>query len=219
MDMDIIITAIIAAILLGRLWMVLGRRNDGEIQRPNPFASLIPKDSDDETFAAKKAEDAKIFLPPVFKHSPASVAGGLEQIKARDNTFDEKTFLKIVGANFTKIIDAFAKGDIEVLSPLLMPDVLALFQKAIANRKANNQIAESQVIRIKEAETIAARLEGDKAFLTVKFFSDQENILRDDKGNIIGGELGKSEEIVDSWVFVRDVTKPDAPWLLAQTGV
>ena len=39
----------------------------------------------------------------------------------------------------------------------------------------------------------------------------------DGSGTVIGGELGKVEEVTDLWVFARDTTSTDPNWLLVET--
>lgn len=219
MDIDTIILAVIAVLLFARLWTVLGRRNDEDKLRPNPFlAPLFPAQN-------KKEQDPKKEpvreLPPLlqsFKAPPTSLAGGLEQIKHRDPAFDEKQFLQTAKLHFTLIVEDFAKGDLTQITSLLAPAVAAHFQTALEARNKAGQKAESKIISIKEADTDAARLDGDQARITVRFVSIQENILRDANGQVIGGAPGKREEVTDLWTFTRDMVVADANWLLAETG-
>jgi predicted lipid-binding transport protein (Tim44 family) len=219
MDYDIIIYAVIAAVLLGRLWFVFGRRNDEDRQRPNPFiAPLVqPQDNADKSGPTGLPSRPPI-VPQLFKAAPASLAGGLEQIKARDAAFDEKQFLQEAKLTFTKVVEDFAKGDMTNITPLLSPPVLAHFQTALEARRNAGQVMESKINAIKDVETTAARIDGDQAFISVRFVSNQENVLRDNNNQVIGGEDGKVEEITDLWTFARDMATKDAPWLLVQTG-
>src|SRR5262249_16577324 len=98
-SIDIIIYAVIAAILLARLWVVFGRRNDEDTQRPNPFATPAPqpRKNEDEKFDAAAATPA--FKPILV--APNSLAGALDQIKTLDQTFDEKQFLQNAKSSFS----------------------------------------------------------------------------------------------------------------------
>ena len=52
MSMDILIYAVLAIIILARLWMVFGRRNEEDRERPNPFITpSAPPTIDDDAFA------------------------------------------------------------------------------------------------------------------------------------------------------------------------
>lgn len=212
---DIVICAVIAVLLFARLWSIFGRRNDEDRQRSNPFASsFLPVPKSNETPDDKARQPA-----PLFKLAPASLAGGLEQIKARLPDFEEKQFLREAKANFALIVESFAKNDMGRIARYLTPEVADHFQKALEARKASGQTAESKIIEIKEAETSSVWLEGDKAFIAVHFVSIQENILRDESGQVIGGGIGQFEEVTDRWTFTCDFSSSAKEWLLAETGV
>lgn len=222
MSLDIIIYAVIAVVLLARLWAVLGRRNDEDQQRPNPFITPPPPPSNeaDATLVPgriRTGETSPMLLQP-FKSAPTSLAGGLEQIKALDASFDEKQFLQGARQAFTMIVEDFAKADMARITRLLGPTVLGHFQNAIEARRKAGQTMESKIIRIKDAETAAAKVDGTQAAMIVRFVSEQENALRDSGGQVIGGEAGKVEEITDLWTFARDTKSLDPNWILVETG-
>ncbi|MDE2029320.1 MAG: Tim44 domain-containing protein [Alphaproteobacteria bacterium] len=231
-DIDIVVYAVIAVLLLGRLWVLLGRRDEDEPRQPNPFAQPpeakkpAPKQDDsDAPFAGGNTQtqdaDAEHALPlsPLLHPElpPASLAGGLAQVKAVDASFDEKQFLQNARATFTAIVTAYATGDMDGVAPLLSPALLSHFRQAAGARRAAGQTAQTRVLNIKEAEAVAARAEGSQAYVIVKFVSDQENILRDAHGTVIGGGEGKTEEVTDTWAFSRDASQPDSQWVVVET--
>src|SRR3984885_484 len=159
MSLDIILYVIIAVVLLARLWSVLGRRNDDEQQRPNPFVMPAPQDSAKSALPVDAAGSVKTPALPVFRSAPDSLAGGLEQIKALDPSFDEKTFLQGARNAFTMIVEDFAKGDLDRIGRLLGPGVLPRFQQAIEARRKASQTMETKITRFKDVETAAAHVE------------------------------------------------------------
>jgi predicted lipid-binding transport protein (Tim44 family) len=217
MDLDTLLYAIIAVVLLGRLWSVFGRRNNDEQQRPNPFVMPAPKPQDDNSSVIPPGmTDIPMLLPP-FQAAPASLAGGLQQIGTLDPAFDEKTFLQGARGAFKMIVEDFAKGDLGRIAQLLGPNVLPRFQEAIEARRKSGQTMESRVTAIREAETTAARVEDTRAIITVRFVSEQENALRDSGGKVIGGAAGKIEEVTDLWTFARDTKSSNPNWILIET--
>ncbi len=218
MGFDIIIYAFIAVVLLARLWTVLGRRNDSDTQRPNPFIAPPPKDETAPVPERIRSGEAPPVVLPAFKAAPASLAGGVEQIKALDPSFDEKQFLQGARQAFAMIVEDFAKADMSRITRLLGPNVLPHFLNAIEARRAAGQTMESKVVSIRDAETAAAKVDGTKAILTIRFVSEQENALRDSGGQVIGGEAGRVEEITDLWTFARDTKSSDPNWILVETG-
>ena len=207
--LDIIVYAVVAVLLLARLWMVFGRRNDED--RPpsvNPFAAPPAREDED----APRARAAQSFAP--IKVAPASLLGGLEQVKGVAPDFDEKVFLQAVRQDFTQIVGDFAKGDLSASASLLAPAVRAHFEAAIAARQKAGETLENKIARIKDAEVTEARVEDGRAFITVRIDSEQENILRDASGGVVSG-AGQLEEIIDIWVFSREAKA--AGWVLAET--
>jgi predicted lipid-binding transport protein (Tim44 family) len=217
MDLDIVIYAVIAALVLARLWSLFGRRNDDEPQRPNPFLTPAPR-ADDEAKAPEQR--AKLLLSSVLKPSlppPTSLAGALETTRQLDPSFDEKQFLQGARSAFTTIVEDFAKGDMSRIGRLLGPQVLPHFENALAARRKAAQTLESKIIRFKDVEISAARMDDTRSFLTVRYISDQQNILRDSSGTPIGGAEGQVEEITDFWTFSREMKSSDPNWILVET--
>ncbi len=210
--LDIIIYAVIAVLLLARLWAVFGRRNDEDKERPNPF--VAPPPADDEVMVRPRAKEASA-LPLPQGSAPASLAGGLEQIARLDPDFDEKKFLSDARAIFAAVVGGFSNGDLSACRRMLGPGVLPHFEAAIAARaKAGEKLA-GRIARIREAEVAAARVEGSRAVLAVRFLSEQENVLSDASGKVISGTPGRSEEIADHWVFARAAKGGD--WQVIET--
>ena len=207
-DIDILVYALIAAVLLGRLWAILGSRSEDETQRANPFVAPQLNTQEAPSVALRMAP------PPL---PPASLEGALAQVKAVDSAFNEKSFLQNARTIFSAVVPAYAAGNLDSVALYLSPALLMHFRQAAQARTADGQTAQTRIARIQEAEVIGARAEGTQAYVTVRFMSNQENILRDRHGTIIGGAEGKIEEVTDIWVFSRSAQPPEAQWLVVET--
>jgi predicted lipid-binding transport protein (Tim44 family) len=223
MSPDIILYAIIAVILLARLWSLFGQRNDADQQRSNPFAMPAPAKRDDRpapytapTNAAPQLEGAVRQVLP-FVLPPTSLAGGLEQVQTIYPAFDEKQFLQNARVTFTQVVEAFAKGDLAGIEKHLGSSVLAQFKAAIDARRIAKQTLECRIVAIPEVEVTAARIDGKKAFLTTRIISEQITALRDAGGAIMGGDETQREQITDIWIFMRDASTTEANWTLIET--
>ncbi len=219
MDFDILIYAVIAVVVLARLWSVFGQRNDGDEPRPNPFAAPpAPAAKDKDAAAPTGAEESDEPLRlPAFRAAPASLAGGLEHIRMCDPSFDEKRFLEGARTAFRIVVEDFGKGDLSRSARFLASRVYANFQAAIEARRAEGHVLEARIARLREAECVAARIEGTQAQITVQFVSEQENIVRDAGGRVVSGVEGTTEEITDLWIFARDLKSADPNWQLVET--
>jgi predicted lipid-binding transport protein (Tim44 family) len=214
MHIDILIYAVVALVLLSRLWSMFGQKDDGDgppVNRPNPFAT-----KENTPIAINGASAVE---PPILRvaAAPESLAGGIEQIRKLDGSFDEKKFLQGARAAFTMIVEEFGRGDLARSATLLGGQVLSNFQAAITERRNQGHVLESKVARIRDADVMAVKMEASTAFLTVRFISEQENILRDQMGKVVTGQLGALEEITDLWIFSRDLKSTDPNWRLVET--
>ncbi len=207
---EIIFFAMIAAFLVYRLRSVLGRRTGEEEQRPNPF--LSPSRSDNAPLTPQVVP-METFSPD----EPMSLATALAQIHAADPTFDEKAFIQGARGAFQMIVEAFAKGDAATLRPLLSDDVYDSFVKAIRARESVGETLETSIDRMRETDVTEARLDGGNALLTVTFVSNQINVVRDAKGEIIDGDPKKPVEVVDVWTFSRNTRSQSPNWTLVDT--
>lgn len=217
--LDILIFAAVAVFVFVRLWSVLGRREDGQPQRPNPFASSTSSPSDEDDFILLPDRTKPFDSSAITEqgHALTSLAGTLDQIKALDAKFDEKVFLQGAKAAFTTILAGFAGNDLSKIAKWLAPDVLESFQSAIDARQSAGQSLDNKLVRIADTEISAARLDGTRAHLTVAFVSHQINVVRDPGGDIVSGAPDKEEEVHDVWVFARDMKSPNPNWTLIET--
>lgn len=231
--LDIILFAAIAAFFVLRLRNVLGKRT-GHQKPPGPGYDPFGKrrgqatDEDkviplpDRTRPGKDteagAEEAGEEIPAFAGAAAAgTLDAGLTQIRLADKTFDQDEFLAGARAAFEMVVAAFASGDTGVLRPLLANDVYEDFAGAIAARQKAGQVLETTLVGIKEAAVIEAEMQGRTAFVTVKFVSEQVNVLRDKDGTIVEGDPGQVTAITDLWTFARNTRSRDPNWTLVAT--
>ncbi len=212
---EILIFAMIAAFLVYRLRSVLGRRTGEERQRPNPFTAR-PNNQPDNVVAMPNRERPLPNAAP-SPDEPVSLATALEQIKAADPSFDEKYFLQGARGAFQMIVEAFAKGDTATLRPLLSDEVYDNFARAVRERQAAGETLETRIETITDADVVEARMDGRTALVTVKFVSEQMNVVRNSAGAVVDGDPNAVVEAVDVWTFARNTRASDPNWALVET--
>lgn len=218
---DIIFFALVAGFIILRLRSVLGKRTGNE-RRRDPFAK--PPAPADAQRNADRSGDV-VALPrreveAALTGGPAgSLGGALTQIKLADPSFDDAKFEEGARAAFDYIVGAFAAGERAKLKPLLSEEVYANFDQAIAAREQAGHKAETSLVRIKSADIVEARMEGQSAFLTVKYVSEQINVTRDAEGNVVDGNPDRIAEATDLWTFARNTRSSDPNWTLVRTDV
>lgn len=213
---DIILFAILALFLIYRLGSVLGRRQDDQKHRSDPFGvSPETQDSTDDNVVAM--------------HGPADSAGetaesmdpleaGLAQIKSVERAFREREFVKGARGAFEMVVEAFAKGDGKVLKSLLDGPVYENFASAIREREKAGHTLETTLVGIDESEIISAELQDRNAVITVKFVTGQVNATRDASGEIVDGDPNNVVQVTDIWTFGRDTRSSNPNWVLIATG-
>lgn len=225
MPADLIIYAIVAVGLI--LWLrgVLGTRHGEERQRPNPFG-----ENSDDAPGVKTLKLNDMPVPPEQKLAALTQGQGppgrvenktaenalLDMIRA-DKTFDPKTFLHNAQDAFAIVTEAFGEGDLATLKDLLAPNVYAGFERAIEERKARGETQRIEIQAVRQADVIAAKLDGKQASITVKFKADEVSVRKDSFGNVIAGHPEKSGEIRDIWTFSRDLPGRDPRWMVSET--
>jgi predicted lipid-binding transport protein (Tim44 family) len=116
------------------------------------------------------------------------------------------------------IVSAFSQGDSKTLRPLLSNDVYDDFSGAIKAREERDETLESTLVGISEADIIEAELQGKTAFVTVKFVTEQINIMRDAQGEAVDGDSAGVSTVTDIWTFARNTRSRDPNWTLVATG-
>jgi predicted lipid-binding transport protein (Tim44 family) len=219
--LDIIFFALIAAFLVLRLRSVLGRR-DGHAGKPrDPFNLQRGQEADNENVVQLPDREKNGAFEEMLEADAEAddpLTTGLMQIRRADRSFDPEEFLVGARTAFEMIVSAFAAGDKESLEAMLSPDVYGNFADEIDKRAAAGESLETVISAIRASEMVEAYMEGRMATITVKFVSDQTNLVRDASGKITSGDPREAEEVTDFWTFARDIRARDPNWTLVATG-
>lgn len=226
---DIILIALVAIFLILRLRSVLGKRTGSE--RPparDPFTPPSPPSA--QPREASSGNDNVVPLPTANSppRSPSQPNGiratvmpaatsGIAAIKAADPAFDAMDFAGGARAAFTTIVEAFARGDAGPLRALLDPPTLASFEAAIRGRNERREKMECTLIGFEASDIAAAEMDGTHAQLTVRFVTEQINVLRNAEGLVADGNPNEVQKVIDLWTFRRDTKSSDPNWVLVKT--
>lgn len=230
---DIILIGLVAVFLILRLRSVLGKRTGNE-QPParDPFTPPAPPPP--RVGDAPQGNDNVVPLPTANapaprQSSPTSGPGGIRAtvlptatagvaaIRAADPSFEPIGFTGGARAAFTAIVEAFARGDTEMLKPLLDSTTYASFESAIRGRIERKEKAETTLIGFEASDVAGADMEGTNAVVTVRFVSEQINVVRNADSQIVDGNPNEVQKVVDLWTFRRDTTSGDPNWQLVKT--
>ena len=208
----------VAAVLVLRLRSVLGRRTGHERPPTDPY-SAKPKaeqaDNNDRVVALPKRGEPRKPADQAAASDP--LEAGLTQIRIADNNFDPDQFAQGAKAAFEMIVTSYASGDRETLRPLLSDEVYENFGRAIDERAADKHTLETTLVAVRSSDILEASMDGRVAFLTVKFVTEQINVTRDDKGEVVDGDTSHVATVTDIWTFARNTRSRNPNWTLVAT--
>ena len=226
MDFTTLVFMGLAAIVIWRLWAVLGTRTGQEQIPPSRFTRrpdpLPESPTDTGTILNHPAHLPDEDEGPVDRWKgiaapDSEVARGLTAIAAADPTFDAKEFLEGARGAYEMIVTAFAKGERPILRDLLSRDVFEGFAAAIADREKRGETVEMTFVSIDKAVIEDAQLRGSSAQITVRFQSKLISATRDAQGNVTDGSAERVVDMIDIWTFARETGTRDPNWKLIAT--
>lgn len=204
--MEILFFAVVAALVLGRLYQVLGQKRGAE-PPPNRGAHLrtvvdnvTPMDKPDADADAGEAEAAGI-PSPVKAAYDGPGAAGVAAIASADRSFDPDAFIEGARQAYAMIVTAYGAGDEGALKPLVDQDVFDVYKTAMEQRRIENA-AKIDVVRLSEAKIVEAELDGKIARIDVAFSAD-----------LAEGKEGL-RAVDEIWTFERAIDSRSPIWLL-----
>lgn len=209
---EIIVLAIVAGFLILRLRSVLGKRHGQERPRYEDADRYVGAERDDAPsnvtpFPGPGAIDAEQPIAP----------GPAGKVQAIDPSFDEQEFLGGAREAFRMILSAYAGGDRDTLRALAGKEVYDALEGAISDRESRDETLDATLIGIQSAALDDVEIQGSIGRVTVRFESEQTNVVRNAEGQPIDGAPNQVETIVDLWTFERDLAGSDPNWRLTET--
>ena len=237
---DIILIGLVAVFLILRLRSVLGKRTGNE--RPparDPFTppappTATPRVGDRGDAPANQGNDNVVPLPtanapaPRPRSRPAARAASAPP-SCRPPRPASRPFAPPIPASSPSASPPARappsppssrpspRATRRSLRPLLDGPTFSSFEAAIRGRVERKEKAETTLIGFEASDVAAAELQGSNASVTVRFVSEQINVLRNADGQIIDGNPNEVQKVIDLWTFRRDTKSSDPNWLLVKT--
>lgn len=119
---------------------------------------------------------------------------------------------------FEVIFEAYAEGDRETLRELLSPKICKAFCMAIDDRESRGEKLEGILVRFVRVDitNVATRGSDGEVLITVKFVTEQSNVLKSRSGTVIEGDSNFVQKRTDQWVFARKKDSGSATWFLQE---
>lgn len=218
--LDIIILAVAVVLIFAKLRSILGMTPPAEHK-----VRLIRESSEKlynilmkEAAAQNKLKVEDSAPQELIPQEDESSLSDLEKTLRKIPDFDRKRFVSAAQNAFQIITEAFNKGDIETLEMLVNKNILKKFREVIEYRQKENITAETDFICFDRTDIIRAEITAKGiARLGVEFVSQQVNVLRNAKEQVIEGDENYIQNITDVWTFERALTSTAPNWLLVST--
>ena len=185
---DIILLAMIAGFIFLRLRGILGKRTG---------------------FSEKLSTDFK------QEFQKETIKKNLE-----NQTFDDSAKLEFLnGAKeaYEIIVTSFAKGDKNILKPLLHKKIYQNFSDAIDNRKKENIKSELTFVGVKSAKIKNFEKKDNIYTFTVDFVSEIITCKKDKNNKVIEGNPDIIKIVNDIWKFSKNMWSNNPNWYLVET--
>jgi len=202
LQFQIILFAVIAAVVLFQLYNVLGKKVG---RQPEEDARARPRPPGGGDPASVPAAASG---PALDAQTLAAVAG----LKARDPNFDPARFMDGARQAHETIVRGYAEGDREALTPLLTPAVMTSFEAGMADREARGEQERVEFPHPPRADLELATVQGDKAVARVRFLSE----LRQTISAGTGEPRVEERRTAEIWTFERPLNASDPNWVLAR---
>jgi predicted lipid-binding transport protein (Tim44 family) len=214
--LGILLIAMVAGIILFRLYTVLGRRTGNERESRDPLRRVggpVPAETSDKVVALADRTQARAEA----NVNPAA-SQGLLQIGQVDRTFETAHFLDGARHAYEIIVTAFAARDRAALRPLLSDEVYAAFDSVMRGHEDRKETVSYSFVGFKNTQVTHAELKGQMAEITVEFASQFISAVSDANGAVVEGDAKAVRDVVDVWTFARDVNTSDPNWHLVATS-
>ena len=187
---DIILLAMIAGFIFLRLRGILGKRTGFDGKLSTGFKQEIQKKTINKNFENQTFDDSA-----------------------------KQEFLNGAKSAYEIIVTSFAKGDKNVLKPLLNKEMYQNFSDEIDYRKKENLKSELTFVGVKSAEIKNFEKKDNIYIFTVNFVSEIITCKRNKDNKIVEGDPEEIKTVTDVWKFSKNMWSTNPNWYVVDTQV
>jgi predicted lipid-binding transport protein (Tim44 family) len=203
--LELLFFAVVAVVVLGRLYQVLGRKTGAEPPPPGqrgmqkaPAGPARRDMADDRPLGDDEdGDDVRAAPAPETSSVP-----GVAAVQAADPSFSPSGFMAGARMAYEMIVTAYAEGDRDQLRALLNPVVFEAYDQSITARAASGEAA-PELVRLISADLAGAEIDGRMAEVTVAY--------RAELAHGVNGIRVTNER----WTFEREIGSRDPNWRLS----
>ena len=208
--METLFFAIVAILVLGRLYQVLGQNHDAPTKLNDNFANdqIAPNGgafglntAENNTNISNSFEANFTNSEDFLKAQWGDLAPQIIELKKLEPSFDAMKFKETSALAYDAIISAFGKGDKKTLQELVGPNVFAAFNSAMDERSAQGR-GEIDVVKLSEAKILSIEINDKIAQIDVEFKATLSSV----------GEVQRTTDEI--WTFERKLGSRSPVWIL-----
>ena len=185
---DIILLAMIAGFIFLRLRGILGKRTGFSEKLSTDFKQEIQKETTNKNLENQTFDDSA-----------------------------KQEFLNGAKVAYETIVTSFAKGDKNILKPLLNKEIYKNFSDEIDNRKKENIKSELTFVGVKSAKIKNFEKKDNIYTFTVDFVSEIITCKKDKNNKVIEGNPDIIKTVNDIWKFSKNMWSNNPNWYLVET--
>ena len=213
----ILLIAMVAGVILFRLYSVLGRRTGHERPPQERYGLKRTQNGNNNGGNNVVALPDRTARAETLDKPGDPLARGLLDIKLADRSFENDHFLDGAKQAYEMVVTAFAKADRATLHSLLSDEVFAAFDGVIRDREAKKETVEFTFIGFRAASISHAALKRRTAEITVNFAAQYISATKDAEDQVVDGDPKAVRAVNDVWTFTRDVRSSDPNWTIVAT--
>ncbi|MDI9409462.1 MAG: Tim44/TimA family putative adaptor protein [Candidatus Pacebacteria bacterium] len=169
-----IIAALVAVLVLFKLYSVLGKRTGNERPRSMGAGKSFMK-AQSMPMITPMPSARPIMMTDVSDDYPKSLTAQIRQLTELDSNFNERDFLNGARNAFKTIVEAFNRGDISAIESWISPDIKQSLSQSLPRSSSKVRIveAESGLKQIDEIEIMQIQIKAERVLITVLIRSHQ----------------------------------------------
>lgn len=201
---DLIFLAILAGIIIYRLYSFLGADIGANLKKENLTEKIVTTEEVEESLPEK-----------IEANIDNTLKDSLNLIIAKEPSFSLPIFLNKAEKVFEFILEKLSEQNIEELRPIVSKKVFEKFNQYTQDLKSKNLFTKITLISISEKKIEDIIIKNDKASITIYFSSHQISSHQDIHGNKTK-EKNLVEKKEDTWVFSKKLGDGSNIWILEQ---
>lgn len=199
------------------LYGILGKESEEDERMRENFHDQLNSVTDESRTVKNDKESVCIISDDLVDYSyNDQIVNSLFDMQSKIPNFDLIDFASKSKQVFEVTFNAYVEFDKPTLKNLLSEEVYEIFSKNIDALKEKKNVMENLLFRIVSAKFYDVITSDETVSIVMRFISEQCNLIKDAKGNIIKGSeeyVAKHDEL---WTFEKLINSDNKIWYVSK---